>query len=158
MGITRARSTKRSWWLTLYYNPSRQSTYIAVIWNSRTPYPNAHWPILERTSPSRSVFDLINRANHGPKTSPHKKGKYAAPDDCCWVAWKTIRNVDESRRRDSNLSVRQDDRLRRSRVLLLQRFIRKVADDVCSNDSGLTNRLPKLLLLGPVYNVASGKH
>lgn len=66
--------------------------------------------------------------------------------------------MDESRRRDSNLSVRQDDRLRRSRVLLLQRFIRKVADDVCSNDSGLTNRLPKLLLLGPVYNVASGKH
>jgi len=54
----------------------------------RTP----HWPILERANPRRRVFDLTIRANQGPKTSPHRKGKYAAPDD--WCGYETIRNVD----------------------------------------------------------------
>ena len=62
------------------------------------------------------------------------------------------------RRRDSNLSVRQDNRLRSPRVFLPEWFVRQVADDVRSHNSSLTNRLPELLLLGPVYDIAGGKY
>jgi hypothetical protein len=71
--------------ITLYITNCRKVTIATPMRNSKDK-PGiriSHWPIFERTSPSRSVFDLTNRANHGPKTSPHRKGRYTAPDDCC---------------------------------------------------------------------------
>ena len=82
--------------ITLYITNCRNSRSSPIRNSRRKPGPVSHWPILERTSPSRSVFDLTNRANHGPKTSPHRKGRYTAPDDCCGVP-ERVRNVHEKR-------------------------------------------------------------
>lgn len=59
---------------------------------------------------------------------------------------------------DSDLSICQDDRFRRPCVFLLQRFVRKVADNIGGNNGSLPNSLPKLLLFRPVHDVASSKH
>jgi hypothetical protein len=40
----------------------------------------------------------------------------------------------------------------------LSGYVREVADDIGSHDSGLANRFPELLLLGPLHNIPSGKH